>query len=788
MLRTFRKSPGFTAVAVLTLALGIGANSAIFSVVETVLLSPLAYNDPDRIVSLGARFADTGRLAPRLAGGDLVDVRKETRSFAALSSFSGGEIGVQLREKAEFTGVFFVNPEFFRVIGAEPRHGRLFTNGDEPSAVVSTAFAAKHLGGAENALGQKFSVEHKIYEVVGVIPAELRFPRTAEIWLPSPLQPRNLNRTAYNYPAVARLKAGVSLDAAQAELTSLSEQLANAFPDSNRGKTIAITPLKESLVGPMRRMLYFLLGAVSLVLLIACANVANLLLARGASRGREFAVRVALGAGRGRILRQLAIENLALGLAGGALGLLLAWFCLDALTSLAPQLPRLADVRLNAAVLAFTMAVSVLASLVFGLMPAMEASRVDLSDALKQGGMRGLVGARSQRLRQVLVAVEIALSVTLAVGAALLLRSFLNLHSVELGYRPEGILVMYAHAPAKDLPGHIAATRHYENVFTELGRIPRIESVAAVMGLPTGRYGSFGMYAVEGIHKFAPGEKLPSAGFRLTSPGYFHTIGIRLERGRDFTARDQYDAPFVAIVSQSLVKQVFGNEDPIGRRLQCGLDSPNWMTIVGVVSDVRQSSPADTPEPQLYMPFQQHPFLANELQVVLRAGGDPRAMIPAVQTKMRELSPSFAIKFTTLETMVHDSVATPRFRTFLLGLFAFLAIALAMAGVYGIMNYMVSQRTSEFGLRMALGASPGQLLRSSLGQAAVLAAIGLAAGAALSFALHKVVDTMLFGITGADWITYASVAALVLASSLLAAFLPSLRASRVDPMIALREE
>ncbi|MFN7933742.1 MAG: ABC transporter permease [Bryobacteraceae bacterium] len=788
MLRTFVKNPGFTAIAVVTLALGIGANTAIFSVIETVLLSPLEYSDPDRIVTLGSRFADTGRVAPRLAGGDLIDLRKEVRAFDAISTYNGGEIGVQLKDKAEFTGVFFVNPEFFRIFGLAPQAGHLFTSGEEPSAVVSTAFANKHYGGPAGALGQKFSVEHKTYQIAGVVAAELRFPRTAEIWLPAALRPDNVNRTAYNYRTVALLKTGVSLDAAQAELTSLSQQLATAFPDSNRNKTLEATPLKEMLVGSMRRMLWFLMGAVSLVLLIACANVANLMLARSSTRGREFAVRVALGASRGQILRQLVTENLALGITGGVLGIVLAWFCLDALTGLAPQLPRIADVRLNGTILAFTMGLSILASLLFGLMPALEASRLDLSDSLKQGGMRGLIGARSQKLRKTLVAVEIALSVTLAVGAGLLLRSFLNLHQVELGYRPEGVLVMYTHAPAKELAGHIAATKHFENVFRELGQIPGVRQVSAVMGLPTGRYGSFGMYAVEGKHSFTRGQKLPSAGFRLTSPGYFQTLGMRLLRGRDFSDRDQYDAPFVAIVSDSLVKQVFGNEDPIGRRIQCGLDSPNFMTVVGVVSDVRHSSPADVPEPQLYMPIPQHPFMANELQVVIRAEGDPQALIPSLQTRMRELGPSFAVKFTTLETMVHDSVATPRFRTFLLSLFAFLAITLAMAGVYGVMNYMVSQRTSEFGLRMALGAAPGDLLRSSLGEAGLLAGIGLAAGGALSFALHKLLDSMLFGITGTDWRTYAMVAALIVLASMLAAFLPARRASRVDPMIALREE
>lgn len=788
MLRTFTRNPGFTAISLLTLALGIGANTAIFSVVEAVLLAPLQFPEPEQIVSMGSRFTDTGRQSQRLAGGDLVDVRKESRSFAAMSTFNGGEIGVQMRDKAEFTGVYFVNSEFFRVLGVAPQAGRVFATGDEPSAVVSSAFAVKHLGGVENALGQKFSVEHKTYEVIGVTPATLRFPRNAEVWLPAPVRPGNVNRTAYNYPTVARLKSGTSLEAAQAELDSLSEQLAAAYPESNRRKRLVLTPLKEALVGNMRRMLLFLLGAVSLVLLIACANVANLLLARASARGREFAVRIALGASRGQIMRQLAFENVALGAAGGVLGVGLAWIGLDALTSLAPQLPRLADVRLNWVVLGFTMGISMLASVLFGLAPALAATRLDTSDALKQGGMRGLIGARSQGLRKTLVTVEIALSVMLAVGAGLLLRSFLALHAADLGFRTDGLLVMYAHVPARELSGHIAATRHFESVFHELAAIPRVQKVAAVMGLPTGRYGSFGMYAVEGQHKFAAGEKLPSAGFRLASPGYFQAMGMALRRGRDFTEQDQYDAPFVAIISEALAKQTFPNEDPIGQRIQCGLDSENFMTVVGVVSDVRQSSPAETPEPQLYMPFQQHPFMANELQVVIRTAGAPAELIPVVQSRMRELSPSVAIKFTTMQEMVSDSVATPRFRTFLVSVFALLALALAMAGVYGVMNFMVSQRTSEFGLRMALGASPGNLLCSILGDAALLAGIGLAAGVALSLGLHKVLDSMLFGLTGTDWRTYAMVAGLVLIASMLAALVPSQRAARVDPMVALREE
>lgn len=790
-LRSIRKNPGFTAVAVLTLGLGIGANTTIFSVVNGVLLEPLRYPEPDRIVALATTFSDTGRPHPRLTGGELLDLQQNHTAFEALSTYGGGEIGMQLADRAEFTGIYFVNDEFFNVFGVQPKLGRVFTDQEaESTAVASESFAKRNFGSAADAIGKKFNVENRSYTIVGVMDDSFRFPRPAGVWLATKKKPENLNRTAYNYQAVARLKKGLSLQQAQEQLDVLNASMAAANPDTNKNKRLTIVAMKEQLVGPVRTMLYFLLGAVSLVLLIACANVANLLLARSTSRAREFAVRAALGAGTSQIARQLAIENGILALMGGATGLVMVAFGLDALVRLAPSLPRLADVQMNQPVLWFTLAACMAASFLFGFAPVYQACKIDLYDALKQGGSRGLLGSGSQKIRKSLVVAEIALSVMLAIGGGLLFRSLLALNSSDLGYRTQDILVMYSHVPAHGLKSVIAATHEFESLFGKLATVPGVRSVAGAMGLPTGRYSSNGGYIIEGVHSVPPPPslKMPQAGFRLASPGYFSTLGIPLRQGREFTERDQYDAPFVAIISDSLAKQSFPNENPIGRRIMCGLDSPKWMTVVGVVGDVRQNSPASSPSPELYMPFQQHPYRANELQVVIRTSVPPMSLAGTIQAQMKQWSPSTAVKFTTLESMVSESIATPRFRTVLAGMFAILALLLAMAGIYGVMNYLVTQRTSEFGLRMALGASVSDVLRLTLSQGAALAAIGLVLGIAGAAALSRVLDTMLYGLKPTDMSTYAIVSALVFGITMIAAAVPSLRAGRVDPITALRDE
>jgi predicted permease len=449
-------------------------------------------------------------------------------------------------------------------------------------------------------------------------------------------------------------------------------------------------------------------------------------------------------------------------------------------------LPRLNDVHVDRLVLLFGTAISLGSSLIFGLVPAWQASRVDLQDALKQGGARGPLGGRSPRLRNGLVIAQIALSFVLAVGAGLLMRTFLALNSAQMGFRSDGILVMYAHAPARTLDEQLGVGRLFERLFGELSQLPGVKSVAGAMGLPTGQYGSNGLYAVEGKHAFAPGRRLPHAGFELASPGYFATLGIPLLRGREFSSRDEYNAPFVAIISEALARETFPNEDPLGKRVQCGLDSPNWMTIVGVVGDVRQDSPASAPAPQLYMPLKQHPFHANELQVVLRTAIEPGSLTGAARQKVRALNPEIAVKFTTLEEMVADSIARPRFQMFLVSAFAGLALLLVMAGVYGVMSYVTTQRSSEFGLRMAMGAAPGDLVGLVLRSAIQLAGVGLGLGFLLSLAAGRAMSSLLFGLKPLDFITYLAVFCAVLPVVLLAAAVPARRASRIDPLSSLR--
>jgi predicted permease len=789
-LRTLAKSPGFTLVAVLTLALGIGANTAIFSIINGVLLSPLRYPDPDRIVTLGTHWKQTGKITPRLTGGDLVDIRAGGEIFEALSYHIGGEMGVQLAGRAEFTGAYFVNPEFFAVFGVQPVYGRVFDG--EGQAAVSLAFAQRKFGDPASALGRTLSIENRTYQIAGVLPEGFDYPGQANVWVPAPITPENLNRTAYNYRTVARLKRDVTLEAAEAALETIGTRLASAYPDTNRNKSFIAVPLRDQLVGPVRTMLYVLMGAVVLVLLIACTNVADLMLARATGRSREIAVRAALGAGRWHIIRPLLAESLILALIGGAFGLLLAFFGTEALARMSASrvpLPRLNEIHVDRLVLLFVSGVSLLASLLFGLTPAWHASRVDLNDALKQGGSRGATGSRSPHLRNALVVAQIALSLVLAIGAGLLLRSFATLSSVQLGYRTEGVLVMYAHAPARSLDQYVGVGRQFENIFARIEEIPGVISVAAAMGLPTGQYGSNGGYAVEGKQTFGPGQHLPQADFSLASPGYFATMGIPLTRGRDFSPRDEYVRPPVAVISEALARQSFPNEDPIGKRLQCGFDSVGkWMTIVGVVGDVRQNSPASVPAPELYMPLKQHPYTANELQMVVRASVDPGSLTAPVRERIRAVNPEIAMKFTTMRTMVSDSIAQPRFRTLLISAFAALALVLAMVGVYGVMSYVITQRTSEFGLRVALGARPADVFGLVLGRTLRLATIGLSIGLALSLALSRVMTTMLFGLKPTDAATYAIVLLAVTPVILAAAAIPAWRAMRIDPLTALREE
>jgi putative ABC transport system permease protein len=792
-IRALRRAPSFALVVIVTLALGIGATSAIFSVVHGVLLRPLPYDEPDRIVAVLTTWTDAPQQAPRLSGGDFLDLQQQASDvFEAVSVVYGGSIGVSVGDAAEFAGTYFVLPDFFRVLRARPEAGRLLLPMDAHLVVVSHGFAVRHFAGAAEAVGRTVLVDGTPYGIVGVLQPGDAYPRNAEVWAAA--DPRQVmqagSRSAFNFPTVARLRSGVELSAARARLTTLGEQLAVAYPDTNGTKRFTVVPLHERVVGRVRDTLYLLLGAVGLVLLIACANVSSLLLARGSGRAREMAVRATLGATRARLLRQLLVESLVLGVVGGLLGLLVAWAGLATLLHLAPHdVPRLGEVAVDGTVLAFTLGITLLTSVLVGIMPAWRAARPDLHDTLKQGGTRGPLGGGAPRLRSALVAGEIAAAVVLAIGAGLLFRSFLALNTVDLGYDPDRLLVMYAHAPARSDDDHARAARQLHEAIPALAAIPGVQRASSVMGLPSGQYGSHGAYAIEGKHTFASGQKLPVAGFRLASPGYVGTMGMRVVRGRDFMDADAHGAHGVAIISEALARQSFGSEDPIGRRIQCGLSQATMepMTIVGVVSDIRHDSPAAAPEPQLYMPLLQHPSRANEVQFVLRTEGDPMLAAAAARDVMTRSQPGVALRFTTMEETLAETVATPRYRTVLVSAFALVALVLAAVGVFGVMNYVAAQRTGEFGLRSALGASPAALLRLMLVRAAALAIVGIGIGVALATVATRAVESMLFGLEPVDPMTWASVIAAVATVTLLASAWPAWRASRVDPMVALRD-
>ena len=791
-LRILRKNPGFAAVAILTLALGIGAATAMFSVLDGVVLKPLNYPDPQRIVAIDTHWTESGKELPRTTGGDLQDLRGAD-SFAVFSYYYGGQFGVQLSHGADFGGVYAVDPDFFRIFGVPPAVGRTFSADDAGhSAVIGTAFAERNFGSASAALGQTLGIEGAVYQVVGVMPPLFQFPQNAQVWSAVSPIPGNTNRSGYNYRSLARLKPGLSPETADQRLLSIANRLAATFPDTNKNKTFRVEPLQSQLAAPVRTTLLVLMAAVGLVLLIACANVANLMLARASARVRELAVRAALGAGRRRLVMQLLSESLVIASAAGLLGIGLGAWGTKALLILGGRFvppPLLADIRFDWRVLAFASLVSFLTSMLFGVAPAWKAARVDLQTAMRQAETRGAVGGGPSRLRSALVVAQVALSLMLAIGAALLFRTLLALHSAPLGFRTDGILVTYASAPAHTLDEALQDGRSFDDLFARLRKLPAVISAGGAMGLPAGTYNSDGSFAIEGKQSFTEdARKLPYAGFRLASPAYFTTMGIPLLRGRDFNDADLNDQPFVAIVSESLASQNFPNEDPIGHRIMCGLDSPKWMTIVGVVGDVRQSSPAAQPGPEIYMPLRQHPFPSTDVEVVLRTSRDPQMLIPAVQKTIVGVNSQIAMKFTTMGDLVRDSIGDQRFRAVLASSFAVLALLLALSGMYAVMSYLTTQRTAEFGLRSALGAQPGNIVGLVLRAAVGVAAIGVAAGLLLSILTARLLESMLFGVKSMDAATYASVIAIVLPTIVLAAAIPAWRASRVDPMVALRHE
>jgi predicted permease len=798
--RMLWKNRGFTLVAVLVMALGIGANTAVFGVVNAVLLRPLAYPDPDHLVTLSSLWTNDGHHGT-VSSPDFHDWHDQSTAFAAMAYYGGWERSVSAGPAAEYVYVTHVTPEFFSVLGVHPIVGREFVPqeaepGGTGAVIVSSVYSANHFGAGARALGHTVRMAGKTLDVVGVMPPGFHFPDKTDIWFPSnSIEPETPSRGAHNYHVVGRLKGNFTLEQAQSQMTAIGTRLSQKYPDTNQEKNVAVTRLRDDMVGNFRLTLWVMLAAVGVVLLIACANLANMLLAKAVARTREIAIRAAVGASRARLVRQLATESFVLAMLAGTVGVLLAFWGSRALILLAPgDVPRLSEAGIDGRVLFFAFCASLVASLLFGLAPALQAMRVDLNNSLKQNSTRTPGGSIADRMRSGLVIAEIAMSVVLLAAAGLLIKSFVALQNVALGFRPEKILVMEASVPVRrafstapsDVESARSATRFFKELLAEIGTLPGVLNVGATMAAPPNT-ASNGGYWID----FLPKElsvSAPQAVFSVVAPQTFETLGIPLEKGRDFNDSDTYDSPFSAIINVALANAAFPGQDPIGHSIYCGLDSMNPMRIVGVVGNIRQDGPARPASAEIFMPYQQHPEPASDLSVLVRTSLEPTALSGAIREQVRKLSTDVPVKFTTIEASLTENVAAPRFRTLLLGILAALAVCLSMAGVYGVMSYVVGQRANEIGLRMALGASPADVLRLVMRQSITLTAIGIIIGLAGAAAVTQLLTSMLFGVKPSDPLTYATVIALLVGVALLASYIPARRAMRVDPMIALRYE
>ncbi len=800
-LRMLVKNPGFTTVAVVTLALGIGANTAVFSVVNAVVLKPLGFSHPDRIVTLASVWTRSGKPGP-VSAPDFDDWHNQSTSFAAMAFYQGRDAAVVLKQTGEYGSVAAVSPEFFQVFSIHPMVGREFSRAEEMpgsggAAIVSSSFAQRHFGSNAAALGQTIRLFDHSLSIVGVLPPGFHFPQQTEIWWPADtIQPVVRSRGGHNYRAVALLKPDVPLEQAQTEMRGIAARLAHQYPATDRDFGIEVTRLRDEMVSNIRMTLYLLLAAVGLVLVIACANLATLLLARGAMRSRETVLRAALGASRGRILRQLVTESLLLALLAGGVGAALAILGAQALVAVAPSdVPHLTETAIDVRVLAFTLVVSLLSSLLSGLAPALYGSRSDLNEALKQGGAR-VTGGGARWLRSALVVVEISLSVVLLAGAGLLLKSFVALHNVALGFAPGHVLVMKTSFPAaisrppdaddSDFQGQQPVTEFYRGLLADISNLPGVVAAGATMDVP-GHARSEGSYRIDLLSPHFDSDT-PHAVFSVVTPGAFATLRIPVIAGRDFDDRDTINAPPTAIINQSLAREAFSGRDPLGHTIVDGFDSPKPMRIVGVVGDVRQFGPAQQPHPEIYMPYDQHTRGAGaSLEVLVRATVPAITLDETLRREVKKQSSEVPVRFSTLDESVTESVAAPRFRTLLVTLFAGIAMCLAIAGVYGVLAYVVSQRWGEIGVRMALGATKWDVLGLVFRQGLTLAGLGVTIGLLGSFAATRLLSGMLFDVKPDDPVTYLSAVA-VLAAAAAASFIPALRATKVDPLVALRYE
>jgi putative ABC transport system permease protein len=802
--RMLVQKPGFAVVAVLTLALGIGANTAIFTVINGVLMKPLPFRESDRLMSVWSTDMRRAEAKEWVSALDLGDWLAQSRSFERMAGWF--EIDHTLTDGDEpmrLTCVW-VTADFFPMLGAAPMLGRFFEPAEfkvaQPqSVIISHALWRDRFGSARDLPGKNISINEKSYTVVGVMPLGFQFPSQAdeiEVWMPNPeiaAGPYGA-RDVRLLTVAGRLKPNITLRQAQAEMDVITAALRAEHPKTNQFTGARLIPAVEELTGGFRRPLLVLLGAVGCVLLIACVNVAGLLLARGASRQREMAVRAALGGSRCRIIRQLLTESLILACVGGGLGVLLAAWGVDALVALSPtELPGREAIGLDGRVLAFTLSLSLLTGVLFGLAPAWSASKVDLTTSLKDGARGTTDGSTGRRLRGALVVAEIALALVLLAGAGLLVKSFWRLRQVDPGFDPRNVLTLRLSLDGYKYKKQAEWADWFRHLQERLKTIPGVIEASVVMPTPMHGVTMFDDFVFPFEIEGRPLEKSENArisGYNI-QPGYFRTMGIRLVAGRDFTERDDSNAPAVIIISEEFVRRYFPNENPLGKRMRMlGLfagPNPRWREIVGVAADVKGSRLNAAAKPEVYTAHAQDPF--NEVYVALKTSVDPRSVVNAVRAEVQSLHKYQAFyDVKTLSERLDASVAQQRFSMLLLTLFAALALILTAVGLYGVMAYTVAQRTHEIGVRMALGAQTRDVLKLVLKQGMMLALAGVVIGLIASFALTRLIERLLFGVSATDPVTFAAIAALLTTVALVACYIPARRAAKVDPMVALKCE
>ncbi|HEY0380189.1 MAG TPA: ABC transporter permease [Pyrinomonadaceae bacterium] len=800
-IRTLLKRPGFTVVAVLALALGIGANSAIFSVVNSVLLRPLPYKDPAQLVIVWETnpqlLSDYLKTHNEAAPGNFLDWQAQSKSFENLAAFTWQDFNLTGGDTPEQVIGNTVTPNMFATLGVRPILGRDFLAeegqaGRDNVVILSHGLWQRRFGSSPNIVGQAISVNGRPSTVVGVMPEGFEFPRAAcELWTPlAPGDNFKTNRRAHFLYTRARLKPGVTIAQAQAEMDTIAARLRQQYPDTNDQRGVRLASLSEESVAQIKPALLILLAAVGFVLLIACANVANLMLARAAARQKEIAIRTALGAGRLRIIRQLLTESVLLSLIGGVCGLLLALWGIDLLLASMPQqfalgIPGWNKIGLDYRVLGFTLLVSLLTGILFGLFPAWQASKYDLNEALKEGS-KGSAGQGRKRFRNALIVSEVTLALVLLVGSGLMMRSLRRLMDVKPGFDPQNLTTLQLALPQAQYGQNEQLVAFYSELTRRIESLPGVEAAATIDMMPMGGSGGTTSFLVEGRPAPPPGQ-FPEANARTSSPGYFQTMRIPVVKGRDFSEHDTANTPLVVVINETMARKYWPNEDPLGKRLLDPQNRTPPAEVIGVVGDVKHFGLDDQAEEYIYTSSLQTP--GNSMFLVVRTATDPLSMTATLRKEVQSLDkelPVFDVK--PMEQRIIESTGARRLVMFLLGVFALVALALASVGIYGVMAYAVTQRTHEIGIRMALGASRGDILRLVVRQGMLLVLAGVVLGLLVSFAVTRFMSGLLFGVAPNDPATLFGVSLLLAAIAFIACLVPALRAMKVDPMVALRYE